>query len=235
MRTPENRLWTVAARVTSAAAAAILISSEGTEVEARLKMVHQIPNGGVHGCNTCHVGRGKLRDRAKLDIPVSEHTGEAVDDGDRSCVSCHGDPTGGGSLNAFGQNVEKGFLSASRYLGDVLWGPTLAALDSDGDGFTNGEELGDPGGVWESEDPDPQRELQVTNPGDSGSRPCLAADFDGDGEVGYLDFLRFARGFGCRQGDPAYSAPYDLTGDGRVDFLDLLRFARNFGRRLRPE
>ncbi len=31
----------------------------------------------------------------------------------------------------------------------VQWGPALAALDSDGDGFTNGEELQDPNGTWE--------------------------------------------------------------------------------------
>lgn len=55
------------------------------------------------------------------------------------CANCHLNPGGGGLRNTFGQAVEAGLIS-----GDVDWGATLAALDSDGDGFTNGQELQDP-------------------------------------------------------------------------------------------
>lgn len=55
-------------------------------------------------------------------------------------------------------------------------GAELAAIDSDGDGFTNGEELQDAGGVWTSGDiGDP---ALVTNPGDINSFPT-ATDFEG--------------------------------------------------------
>ncbi len=58
------------------------------------------------------------------------------------CNACH--TTGGGTpRNAFGLAVEA-LVTANGQ--EVFWGPELAALDSDGDGFTNGQELGDPDG-----------------------------------------------------------------------------------------
>ena len=58
-----------------------------------------------------------------------------------------------GSANPFGLTVEGDFLTAINLSGNVIWGPELAAIDSDGDGFTNGEELGDPEGTWQPGDP----------------------------------------------------------------------------------
>jgi hypothetical protein len=55
----------------------------------------------------------------------------------------------------------------------------------------------------------------------------LPGDFDGNGEVGFPDFLAFAQAFG--QDNPSSEA--DLNGDGRVDFSDFLVFAQNFGRK----
>lgn len=49
-------------------------------------------------------------------------------------------------------------------------------------------------------------------------------DFDGDGEVGFGDFVLFARAFGGS--DPGF----DLNDSGTVDFADFLLFARYFGR-----
>ena len=54
-------------------------------------------------------------------------------------------------------------------------------------------------------------------------------DFDGDGQVGFGDFLSFAGKFGTSQGDGRYEAKYDLDGDGQVGFSDFLAFARFFG------
>ena len=72
-----------------------------------------------------------------------------------SCNTCH--TAGGGSpLNPFGLEIVTNFLTASGPAGDVIWGPELAALDSDGDGASNGAELGDPEGTWMVGDPAPE-------------------------------------------------------------------------------
>ncbi|MYA24291.1 MAG: hypothetical protein F4Z30_16610 [Gemmatimonadetes bacterium] len=71
-----------------------------------------------------------------------------------SCNTCH--TAGGGSpLNPFGLEIVTNFLTAAGPAGDVIWGPELADLDSDGDGASNGAELGDPEGTWMVGDPDP--------------------------------------------------------------------------------
>ncbi len=43
---------------------------------------------------------------------------------------------------------------------------------------------------------------------------ALTPDFDGDGQVGFPDFLAFVSQFGARQGDERYDARYDLDRDG---------------------
>ena len=55
-------------------------------------------------------------------------------------------------------------------------------------------------------------------------------DFDGDGTVGFGDFLLFAAAFGQSQGDAGYDAQYDLDGDGVIGFGDFLIFAGAFGK-----
>lgn len=89
-----------------------------------------------------------------------------------SALSCNGCHTAGGgsSLNSFGLAIDASFLSSAGRGGDVLWGPELAALDSDGDGASNGAELGDPEGAWAIGDPDPEGD-EVFSPGDSMSAP----------------------------------------------------------------
>lgn len=88
-----------------------------------------------------------------------------------NCANCHINPAGGGARNIFGQMVEASFLTAAGFSGNVKWGPDLAALDADGDGFTNGEELGDPEGLWKAGDPVPGDPAAVTLPGDPNSHP----------------------------------------------------------------
>ncbi|UCE28017.1 MAG: hypothetical protein JSW52_04490 [Candidatus Coatesbacteria bacterium] len=46
------------------------------------------------------------------------------------------------------------------------WTAALAALDSNGDGASNGAELGDPFGSWAVGRPDPGDPFRVTNPDD---------------------------------------------------------------------
>ncbi len=57
----------------------------------------------------------------------------------------------------------------------------------------------------------------------------ITPDFDGDGTVGFSDFLQFAAQFGLSQGDAEYDARYDLDRDGAIGFSDFLIFAGSFG------
>lgn len=65
-----------------------------------------------------------------------------------------------------------------------------------------------------------------TDPGDQGSP---SPDFDGDGTVGFGDFLQFASAFGKSQGDDGYDGRFDLDGDNSIGFGDFLQFATAFG------
>ncbi len=76
------------------------------------------------------------------------------------CGNCHVTP--GGPRTPFGLAVEELVTPGGR---EEFWGPELAALDSDGDGRSNGDELLDAAGGWTSGDPDPGNPDQVTNPG----------------------------------------------------------------------
>ena len=54
-------------------------------------------------------------------------------------------------------------------------------------------------------------------------------DFDGNGTVGFSDFLEFAGKFGTQRGDAAFEARFDLDGNGEIGFSDFVAFARQFG------
>ena len=94
------------------------------------------------------------------------------------CTSCHSGSASMTSRNPFGLDVEA-LLTTTGDNGEAFWGPELAAMDSDGDGFTNGEELGDPYGAWEELDAAPG--LWALMPWGSG----LAVDLGhpGDAEI----------------------------------------------------
>lgn len=80
-----------------------------------------------------------------------------------SCGTCHVAPQGQGPRNAFGLDVEANLNN----------GPDWSALydiDSDGDGFTNGEELCDADGSW-AMDGLLDADCTPTKPGDSASKP----------------------------------------------------------------
>ena len=71
--------------------------------------------------------------------------------------------------------------------------------------------------------------------GSAAAQETTPADFDGDGEVNFSDFLIFARGFGRTDQDADFDARLDLNDNGAVDFQDFLLFARQFGGSTPPE
>ncbi len=54
-------------------------------------------------------------------------------------------------------------------------------------------------------------------------------DFDGNGLVGFSDFVAFAGAFGAQRGDGKYVEAYDLNNDGTIAFNDFVIFATSFG------
>jgi len=66
-----------------------------------------------------------------------------------------------------------------------LWNATLAHMDSDSDGFTNGVELQDANGEWQVGDQDPGDPTKVTNPDDPNDFP----DAISSTSLGYLKWL----------------------------------------------
>ena len=66
------------------------------------------------------------------------------------CGTCHFNPQGGGPRNPFGFAMDQAADGC-----DEFWDEEFAALDSDEDGRTNGEELQDALGAWRPGDPNP--------------------------------------------------------------------------------
>ena len=94
------------------------------------------------------------------------------------CKTCHTSNNGGG-LNVFGTATQTYLVgSGSKSSKHTDWA-SLCPLDSDGDGFTNGEELGDPNCVWARGDANPSA-AQITNPGVASSKPSAVC---GNGKV----------------------------------------------------
>lgn len=73
----------------------------------------------------------------------------------------HVNPNGGsGGVNSFGQ----AFDSMNK------WTLSLCLTDSDGDGQTNGQELGDPCCTWVKGGADPHRTTGITDPGNAAKK-----------------------------------------------------------------
>lgn len=77
----------------------------------------------------------------------------------------HVNPGGRGTLNQFGADFTNQGLT---------WTTTLCGMDSDGDGRTNGEELGDPACVW-SRGSTPASSTGITHPGIAQPTPAPIA------------------------------------------------------------
>jgi hypothetical protein len=134
------------------------------------------------------------------------------------CVLCH---TGGngGPRNTFGMAVEESLVD-----GNANWA-AVYDLDPDNDGFTNGEELGDPDGTWVIGDPAPR--IAPTNPNDPRSFPlpcgngileepeqCDVGDLDGAS----CESLGFLSGeLGCALDCRYDTSACDNCGNGFAD------------------
>lgn len=81
----------------------------------------------------------------------------------------HTDPNGGGDTNSYGSDFHKAGSYKSAY------GPALCAIDSDGDGQSNGFELGDECCKWTHAAQTPLRSDSISNPGDRNSVSSRAA------------------------------------------------------------
>ncbi len=55
------------------------------------------------------------------------------------------------------------------------------------------------------------------------------ADFNGDGQVNFADFIAFIFKYGMRRGDAEYDARYDLDSDGEIGFSDGQILIDQFG------
>jgi hypothetical protein len=93
-----------------------------------------------------------------------------------TCLTCHNNsfPTGSHNAgrNVFGAQVEQHLTGAGAISGQEVDWQAVYDLDADGDGFTNGEELVDPDGLWEQGDPDPD-DWVPSNPADSDDTPDM--------------------------------------------------------------
>ena len=98
---------------------------------------------------------------------ISIRVAQVPNGGQFSCSLCHLNPRGGGARTIFGEDSRHSLTGRN-----VNW-PPLCALDSDGDGFTNGQELGDADCNW-------QRGAAVdgppTNPSDPNDFPRMVVD-----------------------------------------------------------
>ena len=68
---------------------------------------------------------------------------------------------------------------------------------------------------------------QASSPHAAGS-----PDFDGNGTVGFSDFVLLAEIFGSGKGDAEYDPRYDLDGDGSIGFGDFVIFSGRFGEKV---
>jgi hypothetical protein len=55
-------------------------------------------------------------------------------------------------------------------------------------------------------------------------------DFDGDGTIGFRDFILFAQKFGTKKGEAAFDPRFDLDSGGDVGFRDFILFAQVYGK-----
>ncbi|MEZ4437023.1 MAG: hypothetical protein R3F65_31900 [bacterium] len=116
-------------------------------------------------------------------------------------------------------------LPADFYVGEegnVDWA-ALALLDSDGDGYTNGEELGDPAGLFMPFDPQP--DFPFTRPDRADDFPCGSGtvegpeqcDGDAFGGLGCADFGWPGGRLGCRDDCTIDLSACNRCGDGLLD------------------
>lgn len=94
----------------------------------------------------------------------------------QGCQVCHvsSNPDNNGNRNVYGLDVDQK-ISGTASCVPNWWGPMFAALDSDDDGYTNGQELQDPAGLWIPGNPPPGNPALVSHPGNPNSTPPPAS------------------------------------------------------------
>lgn len=134
-------------------------------------------------------------------------------------------------------NSVKGFDLAAKRVSDPLPGtsggftPALGALK----GRLYVSDQGNPEGVG-LRVYDTAADTLVAGPISTGLPPNAiaflveagAADFDGDGDVDFDDFVQFAAAFGKKAGEAGHNVKFDLDGDGRVRLSDFVLFVQAY-------
>lgn len=141
------------------------------------------------------------------------------------CSNCHSNKFGGGPRTKFGEDVN---LRVTPNGHEEFWNEALAMKDSDEDGFTNGEELQDPGGVWRPGQPAPGDRSLVTNPGDPDDfpepppeRPLFhRGDPDESGDSDLTDAIFIFNHLFLGDEPPQCLESADVTNDGQLDLSD---------------
>lgn len=114
----------------------------------------------------------QARQQYKSDVPANRSVfGE--------CNVCHTDIAVNPARNEFGQRAQS--FSDGRsvaWTGSVYRGLQLFEHDTDGDGYTNGYELGDPDGTWDANQDFPAQNITY-NPSDPNSNPCGNGNIEG--------------------------------------------------------
>ena len=166
-----------------------------------------------------------------------------------SCRTCHVSAVGGEGWNAFGKDVlrqdpnetEADIASSNENVHYTLttgpvWDANLCNADSDGDGQTNGQELGDPLCVWTFTSPATPfpRTHDISNPGDPASTSADPTGVDGgegegegaaegEGEGAGAEGEGAAEGEGEGEGTPPPGCPgCTSTGDAALPLVSLL-------------
>jgi MYXO-CTERM domain-containing protein len=144
-----------------------------------------------------------------------------------SCRTCHTSVGGGEGWNSFGHDVllqdpdvsEADFDTANENVNFNELAPdwtkdgfTLCETDSDGDGQSNGEELGDPNCIWSFTSPatPAPRTSDISNPGDpastsanpTGVDPAGEGEGEGEGGEGEGEGEGAGEGEGEGEGEP---------------------------------
>lgn len=106
---------------------------------------------------------------------------------DYSCTTCHGPNGNYADFNSFGDDFKTQMHSGTNPSPARSWA-ALFDVDSDGDGQTNGEELGDPCGLFSSGST-AARTTDVSQPGDlsSTSADPFGPDADADEVCDWCD------------------------------------------------
>lgn len=109
------------------------------------------------------------------DVQAKSNFPSLLPNGNRnSCQTCHNGATNGNSLNEFGISVFQTGGGVRDRVAPPNWSK-LFSLDSDGDGYTNGVELGNADGTWTS---GATAGPYLSHPGKADSTPCGNGQID---------------------------------------------------------